>query len=74
MKQKLQHTTAAKAGLKRKIELIESKPNKTQADIKSKPPLKSELIIQIKISTSANGGPRSRVCAHETLRSAPHRH
>ena len=26
------------------------------------------------ISAHANGGPRSRVCARETLRSAPHRH
>ena len=26
------------------------------------------------ISASADGGPRSRVCARETLRSAPHRH
>ena len=25
-------------------------------------------------SASADGGPRSRVCARETLRSAPHRH
>ena len=49
MKQKLQHTTKAKAGLKRKIELVEVKPNKTHADIKSKPPLKSELIIQLKM-------------------------
>ena len=49
MKQKLQHTTTAKAGLKRKIELIESKPNKTHVDIKLKPPLKSELIIKLKM-------------------------
>ena len=28
----------------------------------------------LEISASANGGPRSRVCARETLRSAPHRH
>ena len=27
----------------------------------------------IKISASTDGGPRSRVCARETLRSAPHR-
>ena len=27
-----------------------------------------------KISASADGGPRSRVCARETLSSAPHRH
>jgi hypothetical protein len=27
-----------------------------------------------KISASADGGPRSRVCARLTLRSAPHRH
>jgi hypothetical protein len=27
-----------------------------------------------KISASADGGPRSRVCARETLRSALHRH
>ena len=27
-----------------------------------------------KISAHADGGPRSRVCARETLRSAPHRH
>ena len=27
-----------------------------------------------KISASADGGPRSRVCARETLHSAPHRH
>ena len=27
-----------------------------------------------KISASADGGPRSQVCARETLRSAPHRH
>ena len=26
------------------------------------------------ISASADGGPRSLVCARETLRSAPHRH
>ena len=26
------------------------------------------------ISASADGGPRSRVCARKTLRSAPHRH
>ena len=29
---------------------------------------------RLKISASADGGPRSRVCARETLRSAPHRH
>ena len=28
----------------------------------------------MRISASANGGPRSRVCARYTLRSAPHRH
>ena len=28
----------------------------------------------LEISASADGGPRSRVCARETLRSAPHRH
>ena len=31
-------------------------------------------MILLKISASADGGPRSRVCARETLRSAPHRH
>ena len=32
---------------------------------------KSTILIN---SASADGGPRSRVCARETLRSAPHRH
>jgi hypothetical protein len=31
------------------------------------------LLIKIKISAHADGGPRSRVCARETLCSAPHR-
>ena len=31
-------------------------------------------IISSTISASADGGPRSRVCARETLRSAPHQH
>ena len=30
--------------------------------------------VQGGISASADGGPRSWVCARETLRSAPHRH
>ena len=30
--------------------------------------------IIIKISAHADGGPRSRVCARETLRSAPYQH
>jgi hypothetical protein len=34
----------------------------------------SRETINIEISASADGGPRSRVCARETLRSAPHRH
>ena len=29
-------------------------------------------VSTISISASADGGPRSRVCARETLRSAPH--
>ena len=29
--------------------------------------------VERKISAHADGGPRSRVCARETLRSAPHR-
>ena len=28
----------------------------------------------LQISAHTDGGPRSRVCARETLRSAPHRH
>ena len=35
----------------------------------------SDWLLQeemINISTRADGGPRSRVCARETLRSAPH--
>ena len=32
------------------------------------------LVQTKKNSASADGGPRSRVCARETLRSAPHRH
>ena len=31
------------------------------------------ITANIKISAYADGGPRSRVCAWETLRSAPHR-
>ena len=33
----------------------------------------SVLKIELEISAHADGGPRSRVCASETLRSAPHR-
>ena len=33
-----------------------------------------EKIIRVNISASADGGPRSRVRACGTLRSAPHRH
>ena len=36
--------------------------------------LSSEGTIYEKISASADGGPRSRVRARGTLRSAPHRH
>ena len=39
------------------------------------PEMARTLIIKyFKISASADGGPRSRVGARETLRSAPHRH
>ena len=30
--------------------------------------------VEEEISASADGGPRSQVCARETLRLAPHRH
>ena len=33
-----------------------------------------DAIQTINKNNSADGGPRSRVCARETLRSAPHRH
>jgi hypothetical protein len=36
--------------------------------------IQTYLILVHKISASADGGPRSRVCAPETLCSAPHRH
>ena len=36
--------------------------------------LRANMVAGIKNSASADGGPRSRVCARETLRSAPHRH
>ena len=46
MKSKIQHTT--KLGIKKKIDLIEPKPNKVRVGIERKPPLKSELIAQNK--------------------------
>ena len=33
-----------------------------------------EVVARLEISASADGGPRSRVRARGTLRSAPHRH
>ena len=47
MKAKIQHTN--KAGVKKKIDLIESKPIKSRAVIEKKPPLKSEIIAQFKV-------------------------
>ena len=46
MKHKLNHTS--KAGMKRKIDLIESKTNKINAEVKMKAPLKADLIIKLK--------------------------
>ena len=37
-------------------------------------PVQSYFKFKFKISASADGGPRSRVCARLTLCSAPHRH
>ena len=59
-----------------------------EAEDHDKLPLKKEVIAEtvrlipinlpdgrfVEISASADGGPRSQVCARETLRSAPHRH
>ena len=45
MKSKLQHTS--KTGIKKKIEMMESKPNK-RIVTENKPPLKSELVAQLK--------------------------
>ena len=45
MKSKLQHTS--KTGIKKKIELMESKPNK-RIVTENKPPLKSDLVAQLK--------------------------
>ena len=47
MKAKIQHTN--KAGVKKRIDLIESKPIKSRAVIEKKPPLKSEIIAQFKV-------------------------
>ena len=49
MKQKIQHS--AKVGMKKKIELVEAKPNKVNgvnAVSKKKVPLKAEIMIQMK--------------------------
>ena len=46
MKLKSQHTT--KTELKRKKDFMESNPNKLTNTIKQKPPLKADLIIQMK--------------------------
>ena len=46
MKNKMQHTS--KLGIKKKIDLIEPKQNKTRLGTEKKPPLKSELIAQLK--------------------------
>ena len=46
MKIKMQHTS--KAGIKKKIDLLESKPSRVKIVTEKKPPLKSELIEQLK--------------------------
>ena len=46
MKSQIQHTT--KTGIKKKIDLIDSKPNKIKITTENKPPLKSEIIAQLK--------------------------
>ena len=47
MKNKIQHTT--KVGIKKKIDLIqEPKQNKHRMVTEKKPPLKSDLIVQLK--------------------------
>ena len=49
MKQNIQHS--AKVGMKKKIELVEAKPNKVNgvnAVSKKKVPLKAEIMIQMK--------------------------
>jgi hypothetical protein len=45
MKIKTQHTT--KTAMKNKIDLVESKPNKSGMVSGKKPPLKSELLMQV---------------------------
>ena len=47
MKSKTQHTS--KMGMKRKIETITSKPTTITSATGKKPPLKSELISQLKL-------------------------
>ena len=45
MKQKLEHTK--KVDLNRKMDSLESKPNKMSTDVKKKAPLKSELQTEL---------------------------
>jgi hypothetical protein len=52
MKIKTQHTT--KTAIKTKIDLVESKPNKMSLVSGKKPPLKSELLEQVKALQKEN--------------------
>ena len=45
---KVMMKNATKIGIKRKIELVESKPNKVTAISKKKAPLKADVMIQLK--------------------------
>ena len=46
MKNKMQHTS--KAVTKKKVDLLESKPTRVKTVTEKKPPLKSELMEQLK--------------------------
>ena len=59
----------------RKVMDRNTKKGKMRSEIKCEKIFEkfNELEKHIKISAHADGGPHSRVCAHETLCSAPHR-
>ena len=67
MKIKTQQTT--KTAIKNKIDLVESKPNKSGMVSGKKPPLKSELLVQVKSLQRENENLKTELL-HERAKNA----
>ena len=65
-----------KFAMKKDVSTTDNLKIRTKTDILKDLTERAEMMLEQaeKISASADGGPCSRVCARETLRSAPHRH